>query len=231
MKVRDVRVLIAEDDPLTRNGLVELLTDEGYEVIQAENGEEAIEKYQQFSPNFVCLDVMMPRVSGYEVCRYLRGLDTQIPIIFISAKSQEIDKVAGLELGADDFIVKPFGVKEVMARIRAVTRRCMDREPSDQNLSFKMGDLEVRPAELRALRGDQAVDLSLRDLQILRLLHACRGAPVSRQMIFEKCWGLKNVRHSRTLDQHISQLRKRIELDPKQPQIIKTVHGVGYRFE
>ena len=226
-----MRVLIAEDDKLTRDGLSELLMDAGYEVVQAENGEEAIEKYQQFAPDFVCLDVMMPRVSGYEVCRHIRSIDGQIPIIFISAKSQEIDKVAGLELGADDFIVKPFGVKEVMARIRAVTRRCIDLAPSEHNQSFEMGDLEVRPAELRALRGDDVFDLSLRDLQILRLLYERQGEPVTRQTLFEKCWGLKNVRNSRTLDQHISQLRKRIELDPKSPQIIRTVHGVGYRFE
>lgn len=226
-----MKVLIAEDDQLTRGGLAELLTDAGYEVIQAENGEEAIEKYQQYSPHFVCLDVMMPRVSGYEACRQIRSMDAQVPIVFISAKSQEIDKVAGLELGADDFIVKPFGVREVMARIRAITRRCIDREPDDQKQSFTMGDLEVRPAELRAVRGDHVVDLSLRDLQILRLLHKSHGEAVSRQTIFEKCWGLKNVHHSRTLDQHISQLRKRIERDPKYPEIIKTVHGVGYRFE
>ena len=225
-----MKVLIAEDDKLTREGLVELLSNEGYQVIQAANGEEALEQYQRFQPHFVCLDVMMPKLSGYEVCRHLRHHGDQVPIIFISAKSQEIDKVAGLELGADDFIVKPFGVREVMARIRAVTRRCMDREPESKH-EFQMSDLLVRPAELRATRGDQVLDLSLRDLQILRLLYEQKGQPVSREMLFEKCWGLKNVRNSRTLDQHISQLRKRIEADPKRPTIIRTVHGVGYRFE
>ena len=226
-----MKVLIAEDDKLTRDGLAEILTDEGYEVVLAENGEQAIQKYQQVRPNFVCLDVMMPRMSGYEACRQIRDVDAHVPIIFISAKSQEIDKVAGFELGADDFIVKPFGVKEVMARIRAITRRCMDREPSTKNRPFTMADLEIRPAELRAIRGEQVFDLSLRDLQILRLLHERSGEPVSRQTIFEECWGLKNVRNSRTLDQHVSQLRKRIEVDPKSPQIIRTVHGVGYRYE
>lgn len=226
-----MKVLIAEDDKLTRGGLAELLSDEGYDVVQAENGEEAIETFKLVKPNFVCLDVMMPKMSGYEACRHIREIDPQVPIIFISAKSQEIDKVVGLELGADDFIVKPFGVKEVMARIRAVTRRCMDREPDSRNQRFQMADLEVLPSELRAVRGEKMVDLTLRDLQILRLLFERRGEPVSRQTIFEKCWGLKNVRNSRTLDQHISQLRKRIELDAKSPQIIKTVHGVGYRYE
>lgn len=226
-----MKVLIAEDDQLTRGGLAELLAEEGYEVVEAENGEEAVERFNLLRPHFVCLDVMMPKMSGYEVCRHIRSVDAHVPIIFISAKSQEIDKVVGLELGADDFIVKPFGVKEVMARIRAVTRRCMDREPNIRNQSFQMADLEVRPAELRAVRQNVTIDLSLRDLQILRLLFERRGEPVSRQTIFEKCWGLKNVRNSRTLDQHVSQLRKRIELDPKSPQIITTVHGVGYRYE
>ena len=148
-----MKVLIAEDDNLTRGGLVELLNDEGYEVIQAENGEEALVKFQQMSPDFVCLDVMMPQLSGYEVCRHIRELDAEVPIIFISAKSQEIDKVAGLELGADDFIVKPFGVQEVMARIRAVTRRCLVQEPA-KNESFFMGNLEVRPGRAaRRARG------------------------------------------------------------------------------
>lgn len=226
-----MKVLIAEDDKLTRGGLAELLTDEGYDVVEAENGEEAIEKFNATQPNFVCLDVMMPKLSGYEVCRHIRQFDEQVPIIFISAKSQEIDKVVGLELGADDFIVKPFGVKEVMARIRAVTRRCLDREPNLQDKPFMMMDLEVRPSELRAVRGEETIDLSLRDLQILRLLYDRHGEPVSREVIFEKCWGLKHLRNSRTLDQHVSQLRKRIEVDAKTPAIIKTVHGVGYRFE
>lgn len=226
-----MKVLIAEDDKLTRGGLAELLTNEGYDVVEAENGEEAVQQFNTTRPHFVCLDVMMPKMSGYDVCRHIREVDAQVPIVFISAKSQEIDKVVGLELGADDFIVKPFGVKEVMARIRAITRRCLDREPNTENQGFTMADLEVRPAELRAVRGETVIDLSLRDLQILRLLFERRGEPVSRQEIFEKCWGLKNVRNSRTLDQHVSQLRKRIELDSKSPLIIQTVHGVGYRFE
>lgn len=226
-----MKVLIVEDDTLTRDGLAELLCDEGYEVALASDGEAALEKFAEERPHFVCLDVMMPKMSGYEVCRHIRQQDAQIPIIFISAKSEEIDKVVGLELGADDFIVKPFGVKEVVARIRAVTRRCLGRDPSEQHEVFRMHDLEVRPADLRATRGSDTIDLSLRDVQILQLLFARRGQAVDRQVIFQNCWGLKHVHNSRTLDQHISQLRKRIEIDPKSPAIIKTVHGVGYRFD
>jgi len=226
-----VKVLVVEDDRLTREGLAEMLTGEGYEVSLASDGEAALDQFEMNEPDFICLDVMMPHLSGYEVCRRIRQQNSGIPIIFISAKSEEIDKVVGLELGADDFIVKPFGVKEVMARIRAVTRRCLANANQDQNATLLMGDLEVRPAELRAVRGDQRIDLSLRDIQLLKLFYERRGEAVDRRVIFETCWGLKHLQNSRTLDQHISQLRKRIEVDPKQPQIIKTVHGVGYRFE
>jgi DNA-binding response OmpR family regulator len=226
-----MKVLVVEDDDLTRDGLGELLCGEGYEVVLAADGEAALRKFESERPDFVCLDVMMPRMSGYEVCRHIRQHDNEIPIIFISAKSEEIDKVVGLELGADDFIVKPFGVKEVTARIRAVTRRCLGRQTAAQNVAFRMHDLEIRPAELRAVRGSQTIDLSLRDVQILRLLFEKRGQAVDRDTIFHICWGLRHVQNSRTLDQHISQLRKRVELDPKAPQLIRTVHGVGYRYD
>lgn len=226
-----MKVLIVEDDTLTRDGLAELMSGEGYDVSVAENGEVGLAKFAAEKPDFVCLDVMMPKMSGYEVCRHIRQQDDQVPIIFLSAKSEEIDKVVGLELGADDFIVKPFGVKEVLARIRAVTRRCLGRDASDRNSPIQLGDLEVRPAELRAVRGDETIDLSLRDVQILQLLFQRAGEAVDRDTLFQKCWGLNHVQNSRTLDQHISQLRKRIEIDPKSPVIIKTVHGVGYRFD
>ena len=226
-----MKVLIGEDDKLTRDGLAELLESEGYETVIAENGEVALARFDAEQPDFVCLDVMMPKLSGYEVCRHIRQKDHQIPIIFISAKSEEIDKVVGLDLGADDFIVKPFGVKEVIARIRAVTRRCLGRNAAAREEVFVMGDVEIRPAELRAMRGSHVIDLSLRDVQILRLLYQRTGEAVDRETMFQKCWGLRHVPNSRTLDQHISQLRKRIEVDAKCPEIIKTVHGVGYRYD
>ncbi|NQT89475.1 response regulator transcription factor [bacterium] len=226
-----MNVLIAEDDPHTRAGLAEILQAEGYHTILAANGAEAIEKFRAEEPDFVCLDVMMPGVDGFEVCRTLRKENDSLPIIFISAKSEEIDKVLGLELGADDFIVKPFGVKEVVARIRAVTRRCMAANPEPANASFRMGDLDVIPSELRARRGEETMDLSLRDVTVLRLLYDNPGKVVDRNMLFNEIWGIDYLPNSRALDQHISQLRKRIEADPKNPTLIRTVHGVGYRYE
>ena len=227
-----MKVLVAEDDRLIREGLVEILRAEGYRVVEAHDGRAALTRFEDEAPDFVCLDIMMPEVSGFDVCKQIRAINPHVPIVFISAKSEEIDKVIGLELGADDFIVKPFGVKEVVARIRAVTRRCLKAaQDSSSPAPFSMGDLEVFPGELRARRGKQVVDLSLRDVNILKLFHRCRGKVLDRNTIFNECWGEDYFSNSRTLDQHISQLRKRIEKDPKYPVIIRTVHGAGYRFE
>jgi DNA-binding response OmpR family regulator len=230
-----MKVLVAEDNPLTLGGLTEVLQTEGYQVLKAADGAAALELFERESPDFVCLDIMMPGVNGYDVCRRMRAARPQTPIVFITAKSEEVDKVLGLELGADDFIVKPFGVKEVVARIRAVTRRCLASggRPSaaPDPPPFQMGDLTVYPAELRARRGEDAIELSLRDVKLLDLLHTHRGRVLDRNTIFNHCWGEDYFPNSRSLDQHISQLRKRIELDPAAPAIIKTVHGAGYRFE
>ena len=227
-----MKVLVVEDDELTRAGLVEILEAEGYATVTAADGEEALRLFRREAPDFVCLDVMMPGMDGYEACRQIRRLNETVPVIFISAKSEEIDKVLGLELGADDFIVKPFGVKEVVARIRAVTRRCLAARGEERSAApFRIGDLEVSPAELRARRGDQVIDLGLRDVKLLELFARNQGKVLDRNTIFNACWGMSYLPNSRTLDQHISQLRKRIEPDPKDPQIIRTVHGVGYRYD
>ena len=231
-EIGPMKVLLAEDDELTRQGLAEVLASEGYEVTQAANGQAALDSFRAAKPDFVCLDIMMPGQSGYDVCRAIRADDPDIPIIFISAKSEEIDKVVGFELGADDFIVKPFGVREVVARIRAVTRRCYAARPAEEaSREFLLGDLRVDPAELRAYRDQTVIELSLRDVQMLELFRNHAGDVLDRNTIFNHCWGEDYFPNSRTLDQHISQLRKRVELDPKSPQIIRTVHGAGYRFE
>ncbi len=232
-----MKLLLAEDDAHIREGLVEVLSAEGYHVIEARDGREALERFEAESPDLALLDIMMPGIDGYEVCRELLRRRPELPILFVSARSEEIDHVLGLELGADDFITKPFGVREVIARIRAVTRRTIARTPrpadgwDDDRAPFVLGDLEVRPAELRAYRSEASIDLSLRDLAILRLLHRERGNVVRRDQFFDECWGYEHMPRSRTLDQHISKLRRRIELDPAEPLLIRTVHGVGYRYE
>jgi len=227
-----MKVLIAEDDLHIREGLMEILSREGYLPLGAADGLQALTVFRRESPEFICLDVMMPGRDGYDVCREIRKTNPRVPIIFISAKTEEVDKVVGLELGADDYITKPFGVREVIARIRAITRRTLAARPrAEHQAPFQIGDLEVHPQELRAYRGTQTIDLSLRDVKLLALLQANPGRVLDRNTLLNECWGVDYLPNSRTLDQHIAQLRKRIELDPKDPQIIRTVHGVGYRYD
>jgi DNA-binding response OmpR family regulator len=227
-----MRVLVAEDDVHICRGLQDLLEGEGYSTIAAADGEQALALFCSGKPDFVLLDIMMPKRDGYQVCREIRRLDADIPVIFISAKSEEIDRVVGLELGADDFIMKPFGTREVIARIRAVTRRCLRRaERAGTPQCLRLGDVDLFPAELRARRGEQTIELSLRDVRILALLHQQRGKVVSRDELYNQCWGRAHIPSSRTLDQHVSKLRKAIELDPRNPAIVHTVHGIGYRYD
>ncbi|OYP32256.1 response regulator transcription factor [Rhodopirellula sp. MGV] len=236
------RILVAEDDRNTRRALAEVLRSEGYDVTEAADGLNAKALFDQEMPDMACLDVMMPGMSGYDVCKYFRQKSPTMPILFITAKAEEIDKVVGLELGGDDYIVKPFGTKEVVARIRAVARRSFDAPPPATTMAFPdtaftMADLEILPREMRARRvhhdsGDEsAMTLTRRELLILQTLAARPGEVVTRRELFQSAWEDDHVPNSRTIDQTISQLRKRIELDPKQPKIIQTVYGVGYRFE
>lgn len=260
-----MKLLIAEDDVLIREGLRDILEGEGYTCVLADNGQVALEQYHKHRPALMLLDIMMPEKDGYAVCKAVRQTDEQTAIIFISAKSEEIDRVLGLELGADDYIMKPFGKHEVVARIRAVTRRYLasggivhnenrksptgvnstgvnssDVDSSDvdsvdagdtASAPFSMGDLLVNPKELRASRGDERIELSLRDCAMLSLLYRHANQVVTRDQLFNACWGRDYLPSSRTLDQHVSKLRKAIERDPSSPQIIKTVHGVGYRYQ
>lgn len=227
-----MKILIAEDDHNILNALCQIFETEGFEVVTAHDGKTAIDLYESERPDFVCLDIMMPEVNGYDVCKKIRQDDPQIPIIFLSAKTEEIDRVVGLELGADDYIIKPFGAREVVARIRSVTRRYMQsQDKGEATESFVMKDVQVFPSSLKAQReGQEDIELSLREAKILRLLYDRSNEVVDRDALLDHCWGAHIMPDSRTVDQHIANLRKRIELDPKSPQIITTVHGVGYRF-
>ncbi|MBL4673315.1 MAG: response regulator transcription factor [Arenicella sp.] len=231
-----MKLLVAEDDTLIREALVDILSAEGFECVPAIDGVSAWEKYQQTKPDMVLLDIMMPGLDGYAVCRQIRQHDQHTAVMFISAKSEEIDRVLGLELGADDYLMKPFGKHEVLARVRAIFRRynlakpAMNQEDGESQ-AFTMHSLVIDPAQLRASRDNRQFDLSLRDCAILNLLYQNSGKVISRDELFNQCWGRDYLPSSRTLDQHISQLRKLIEIDPKTPSIITTVHGVGYRFD
>jgi len=166
-----MKVLVAEDDPHILEGLLQLLRKEGYTANGEPNGKKALAAFEAHEPDFLILDIMMPEVNGYDVCREIRKRNEKIPILFLSAKSEEVDKVIGLELGADDFMSKPFGASELMARVRALSRRALaERKETVEMDSFQMGDLLVLPGELRANRDDTVIDLGPRDMKILQLL-------------------------------------------------------------
>lgn len=225
-----MKVLIVEDDHDIRNGLADLLRKQGYDVVEAADGDAGLARFREAKPDFVCLDIMMPKRTGYDLCRAIRHIDQDVPLMFITAKAEELDKVLGLELGADDYILKPFGVHEVLARIRALTRRVFREQRRTATAPFTIGDLRIEPSELRAVRGESGIELTLRELSLLELFARNPGKVLDRDTLLDHGWGSAYVPNSRTLDQHISTLRKKIERDPKQPLIIQTVHGAGYRY-
>ena len=223
-----MKILLADDDPITLDALHSCVESEGFATLLACDGREALALWERHRPDLLCLDIMMPHIDGYEVCRRVRASDLQVPVLFLSAKSEEIDVVVGLQLGADDFIRKPFGKHELLARIRVALRRTVARTGPCR--SFAMHDLIVYRRELRAERNGRSIDLSPREAAILELLHEQAGAVVDRDTLLNRCWGIDYFPESRTLDQHIAKLRKRIEADPATPTIIETVRGVGYRY-
>ena len=227
-----MKVLIVEDNKHTRDGLKEILAKEGCSVISAANGLVGVELFNQESPEFICLDIMMPKINGLDAYKAIRKRNSDVPIIFISAKSKQGDKVVGLELGADNIITKPLGIKGIVARIRASTRPSLKSGGTKETPNFfEFGDLHVFPDQLKGKRGNQIFELSLRDIRILQFLNSKCGKVISRDELFKECWGMDNFSDTRTLDQHISQLGKRIEIDPKHPMLIRTVHGYGYRYD
>lgn len=227
-----MKILIAEDDPFTRAALVEIVRQEGWDPVPAEDGRKAWTLFCEGEFDLVCLDIMMPGTSGYDLCRQMREKNKSVAILFISAKAEEMDRVLGLELGADDFIVKPFGVREVTARLRAVLRR-QNRFPQEtpETGVFSFGPWDIDPQAFRGKSPRGEVDLTPREVNLLRHLWLNRGKVVSRQSLFEHCWGWDQAPQSRTLDQHIAVLRKKLESVPETPTLILTVQGVGYRYE
>lgn len=223
-----MKLLFADDDPITRDALRGSVEMEGFTALLAQDGSEALDLWKKHRPDLLCLDIMMPQIDGYEVCRRVRAADPLVPVLFLSAKNEEIDVVVGLQIGADDFVRKPFGKHELLARIRAGLRRAQAR--SQPARSFSIADLTVYPGELRAERAGGCIDLSPREIAILALLHERAGEALHRDLFFDRCWGIDYLPDSRTLDQHIAKLRKRIEIDPTEPVIIETVRGVGYRY-
>lgn len=228
-------ILVAEDDAHIREGLIDTLESEGYTVHAVGNGRDALREWRRGDIDLVILDIMMPEVSGYDVCREVRKDNSDVLVLMLTAKGEEIDKVVGLEIGADDYVTKPFGVRELLARVAALLRRSRraspDRAAPPVPVRFRMGDAEVDRETLRGQLGGRRFDLTAREVELLEYFYARPGAALSREKILRAVWGYDYFGTTRTLDQHIAQLRKKIEVDPSHPHVITTVHGVGYRYE
>jgi len=225
-------ILIAEDDANLRRGLAELLQLEGFQTKTAECGLSAVAAFQAMPPDFCILDVAMPGLDGFEVCKRIREVNPHVPVLFLTARNEEIDRLLGLGLGADDYMGKPFSAPELIARIRAICRRAAAiPSAAVTDRVFSMRDLRIDPRALRAYRNDAAIGLSPREVAVLKFLHQRAGFVVSRDDLYDSCWGRDHFPNSRALDQFISGLRRKIELDPSSPSIICTVHGAGYRYD
>ena len=222
------RILLVEDDEALARVLEFNLRREEFEVVRTRRGDTAVDVILRTEPDLVTLDIMLPGMSGLDVCRTLRrrGIDT--PILMLTARSEETDKVVGLEVGADDYVTKPFSIKELLARIRAHLRRAAKQVVETDSFSF--GDVELNFKKYAARKGGHALDLSPREFEILRYLIQRRGEIVTRDQLLDEVWGYDTNPVTRTVDNHIARLRQKIERDPSEPQHIITVHRLGYRF-
>jgi len=223
------RVLIVEDDEAMAVALRDGFAYEGYDVIVARDGEVGLRMAHENSPDLMILDVMLPKVTGLEICKLLRGEGSDLPIIMLTARGQEIDKVLGLKLGADDYVTKPFSFMELMARVEAVLRRTRPGGGAQRPV-HRIGDVTVDFDRHEATKADEPLDLTPREFRLLDYLVEHRGEVVSREQLLDAVWGYDTIPFTRTVDTHIGKLRKKIEDDPSDPQHIITVHRLGYKL-
>jgi len=224
------RILVVEDEPAIALGLEADLTVEGYEVDVAGDGPTGLRRARETAFDLIVLDVMLPGKDGFEVCRELRRGGLRTPILMLTAKAQESEKVLGLELGADDYVTKPFGTRELRARIKALLRRTADEETGQPN-AYRFGDVEVdfRRGELR--HGGTPIDLTPLEFRLLGAFIRARGRVLSRDQLIDAAWGPGFAASARVVDNHIANLRKKIEEEPADPKYLKNVRGLGYRFD
>jgi DNA-binding response OmpR family regulator len=221
-------VLLIEDEPQLRSMLTDNLEFEGYRVAAVGSGEEGLEIFDRHHFSLLLLDVMLPGLSGLDVCRQLRDRGTHVPIILLTARTQERERVRGLDLGADDYVSKPFSVRELLARVRAQVRR--DDWHSSAGDEFSFGDVVVRPRQRLVLRKGRRVPLSAREFELLRYLFAHRNEIVSREQLLRDVWGYHQLSVTRTVDNYVAKLRTQLEPRPHDPRFILTVHGTGYQL-
>ncbi len=221
-------ILAIEDDPAILRGLSDNLRFESYDVLTAADGESGYQMIRQKKPDLIILDLMLPKLSGYEICRKVRAEGIQTPILMLTARGEEADRVLGLDLGADDYVAKPFSIRELLARIRAILRRAEPAKVMPDELRFD--DIEINFRSYEARKGGSSLEMTRKEFQILRLLASREGEVVTRDELLNEVWGYENYPTTRTVDNHIAGLRAKIEADPAEPQRLRTVHGVGYKF-
>jgi len=222
------RVLVVEDEPAILRGLADSLRFESYEVLTATDGEEGYRAARQHHPDLILLDLMLPKLSGYELCQRLRKEGANTPILMLTARSEEADRILGLDLGADDYVTKPFAVRELMARVRALLRRAKPSAGTVDKLEFD--DVVVDFLTYEATKAGRRLEMARKEFQILRVLATRAGQVVTREELLNQVWGYEVYPTTRTVDTHVGQLRAKLELNPAEPRRLLTVHGVGYRW-
>jgi DNA-binding response OmpR family regulator len=223
------RILVIEDETPMRTALKDVLEAEDYRVLTAADGEIGLQRAIEEKPDLILLDIMMPKLDGFAVCAELRRLGHAMPVLMLTAKGQIEDRVTGLDVGADDYLVKPFSTDELLARVRALLRRTQRQSRAATKL--KLGDVEIDLARQTARRGKKPIELTAKEFAMLRLMAEAGGEPVSRERFLDVVWGYTAFPTTRTVDNHIASLRAKIEPDCAEPRWIKTVHGVGYKLE
>jgi DNA-binding response OmpR family regulator len=226
------KVLIVEDDPHILLGLEEVLKSDGFDVAVCNRGDQAIDAVRKHRPTLIVLDVMLPGLSGYDICKQLRAKKVATPILMLTAKGQEIDKVVGLDLGADDYVTKPFGVRELLARIHALLRRTAAAPSPEANgqAPFQIGAATIDPKAFQLKRDKTVEELTPKELKLLQLFAARPGEVFSRDRLLNEVWGYNYYGTTRTLDQVVVQLRKKLGDNGDDPKHLLTVHGVGYKL-
>ncbi len=224
------RILVVEDEPDMQSGIKDNLEFEGYEVDTASDGKEGLQKILSNNFDLVLLDVMLPNISGFDVCKKARHENNDTPIIFLTAKGEEIDKVIGLESGGDDYLTKPFSLRELLARVKAVMRRTEKQSPASTSQLVEVGKLSVDFGSYTAMVEGKQVKMTSKEFEILQYLLKHKNATISRDSLLDNVWGYDFQPTARTIDNFILKLRHKIEDNPNDPQIIITVHGMGYRL-
>lgn len=224
------KILVVDDEQNMRTGLKDNLEFEGYDVETANDGEQGLKKIFEGSYNLIILDVMMPKKSGFDVCKEVRKAGMTTPVILLTAKGEEIDKVLGLEIGADDYVTKPFSLRELLARVKAILRRSENLVMNEEDREVKIGRLEINFSGYKATSKNRDVAMSHKEFEILHHLWKHRNSTVSREDLLTEIWGYDETPTTRTVDNFILKLRQKIEIDSNHPQIILTVHGIGYKL-